>query len=76
MPEHSLLRSRIPDAALDSLKLPLGRQFNTGTPALIDLRDSIPDSGFTDISHMNQDGRDAFSSGFARIIAEQLPGTN
>jgi hypothetical protein len=72
MPEHSRLRARIPDVAMRTLTDPFRRELGEQAPAIIDLRDTIPDSGFLDISHMNNDGRTLFSPQLADAIAQQL----
>lgn len=72
MPEHSLLRARIPVTAMDALLEPLDLRFGVNMPAVVDLRDSIPDSGFKDISHLNQEGRKLFGEDFAAAISVQL----
>ena len=76
MPEHSRLRARVPVVAMRTLTDPLSREFGNQAPAIVDLRDTIPDSGFLDISHMNSDGRTLFSPQLAGAIAQQLDGAS
>ena len=71
MPEHSSLRERMPPEAMDALLGPLDRAFGDGSPSIVDLRDSVPDSGFTDISHLNDEGRATFSPLLAEAIRQQ-----
>jgi hypothetical protein len=66
------LRARIPDVAIRTLTDPFSRELGDQAPAIIDLRDTIPDSGFLDISHMNKHGRTLFSPQLADAIAQQL----
>lgn len=75
MPEHSTLRARIPDAALKRIDEQLADSFVDSEPvATLDMRSTVPDSGFKDISHLNERGRAAFSS----LLAERLqaPGSS
>jgi len=72
MPEHSKLRQRIPPEAMDALLDPLHEAFGDRLPSLIQLRDSIPDSGFADISHLNEAGRVRFSPLLAAAIRQNL----
>lgn len=69
MPEHSTLREQIPPEALAALREPL----ETGgeLPPIVDLRDAVPDSGFADISHMNEAGRLRFTPLLAAAIRER-----
>ncbi len=69
MPEHSKLRARIPPAALDTLLRPLTQALGGATPEIVDMRTTVPDSGFTDISHMNSVGRRLFSPLLSGVIA-------
>ena len=71
MPLHSRLREQLPAAARELLTSELVASM--GDDALpIDLTDAIADDGFSDISHMNQRGRDAFGPLFADVIAERF----
>ncbi len=70
MPEHSSLRERIPPEAMDALLGPLDREFGDGSPSIVDLRESVSDSGFTDISHLNDEGRAYFSPLLAEAIRQ------
>ena len=72
MPEHSLLRQRMPPAAMDALVESLSSAFGDQLPLLIDLQDAIPDSGFADISHLNEDGSEQFSLRLAEVISQCL----
>lgn len=71
MPEHSSLRANIPDEIVGKLSAPLEREFSSGKPLILDYRSAIPDSGFGDISHMNESGRIAFSTMLADVIERQ-----
>jgi len=73
MPEHSTLRARIPDEIIKTLSDALDREFGSNQPRILDFRSAIPDSGFGDISHMNESGRIAFSNLLADIIERQRP---
>jgi len=72
MPEHSRLRVRIPDAAMRLLVDSLSMIYGNQGPTITDLRDSVPDSGFKDISHMNNDGRRLFNPILGNAIDAQL----
>lgn len=72
MPEHSILRVNIPTTAMHTLTAPLRHTFGKQSPAIVDMRDDVPDTGFTDISHMNREGRRLFSSLLANVITEHL----
>lgn len=72
MPEHSTLRARIPDAAMQALSGPLRQAFGPDMPSIVDLRKAVADSGFNDISHMNSQGRSSFSPLLAELIRENL----
>jgi hypothetical protein len=73
MPEHSALRSRIPEDGVKALQLALHEAFGTNAPPLIDLRGIVPDSGFTDVTHVNDEGRKIVSEALAAKITAALP---
>jgi hypothetical protein len=56
MPENSRLRKRMPAGILDAVTTPLQQAFGTDMPPLLDLRDSVEDEGFVDLTHLNQTG--------------------
>jgi hypothetical protein len=56
MPENSRLRNRMPPNVLDSVAIPLQQAFDADVPTVLDLRDAIEDSGFVDLTHLNQKG--------------------
>lgn len=56
MPENSRLRKRMPPNILDSVTTPLHQAFGADVPLVLDLRDAIEDSGFVDLTHLNQRG--------------------
>jgi len=72
MPEHSSLRQRIPPEAMDALLDPLHEAFSDRLPPVIQLREAIPDSGFADISHLNESGRTRLSPLLAAAIRQNL----
>ena len=72
-PEHSTLRQRVPPEAMAALLDPLTRRFAQDIPPIIDVRDAIPDSGFTDISHLNDAGRALFTPLLAEMIHRHVP---
>lgn len=72
MPEHSFLRNRIPAVALEMLIATLDTELGGRAPDLIDLRASVADSGFLDISHMNALGRDQFTPFLVKVVRENL----
>ena len=73
MPEHSTLRQRVPPEAMAALLDPLTRRFAEEIPLIIDVRDAIPDSGFNDISHLNDAGRALFTPLLAETIHRHVP---
>lgn len=73
MPEHSLLRARLPPEAMRALRAALNEAFGADSPPLLDLRDAVPDSGFTDISHVNAEGRLIISRLLAARVNQALP---
>ena len=73
MPEHSLLRARLPAEAMRALRAGLDNGFGANSPPLLDLRDAVPDSGFTDISHVNAAGRTIISRLLAARVNQALP---
>lgn len=73
LPERSELRARIPDEGVQELLRGLREGFGAGAPQVINLRDAVPDSGFTDLTHVNAEGRGIFSRILAARIAEALP---
>jgi hypothetical protein len=73
MPEHPLLRQRIPQAGVDAITDTLQQAFGDDQPPVIDRRAAIDPDGFMDISHMNSRGRDLFSYMLAEIVHEQMP---
>jgi len=68
MPEHSSLRERVPPEALATLYAALAQAFGERAPPVIDLRDASPDGDFTDISHLNADGRRALGPVLAAAL--------
>ena len=68
MPEYSELRRRLPDNAVTELLNNLQTTLGANMPPVVNLRDAIGDEGFTDISHTNTEGRDAFT----RLLADQI----
>jgi hypothetical protein len=68
MPEHSELRLRIPEEASAYLRRALVGAFGDSSPTILDYRASIPDSSFSDYSHLNDQGRRQFS----RLLAEWI----
>lgn len=74
MPEHSSLRAKIPDEIVETLSDPLEHAFGSAKPPILDFRAAVPDSGFGDISHMNENGRVSFSAILADFIEHHRPG--
>ena len=72
MPEHTSLYQRVPSHALQIVVDQLRRRRSSGTlPRIVDMRQSIPDSGFNDISHMNQEGREMFTNLLDALIQRE-----
>lgn len=72
MPEHSELRRRIPPEGLALLHDALEKAFGEEAPTLVDLRDALDDSEFTDISHVNNKGRPQLNRLLAEAIRESI----
>ncbi|HZE91597.1 MAG TPA: hypothetical protein VE029_07820 [Rhizobacter sp.] len=72
MPEYSLFRDRLPKQGADALRAGLQEAFGAEAPLIIDLRDAVPDSGFTNLAHVNQEGRAIVSQRLGGNIAKIL----
>ncbi|HTW94895.1 MAG TPA: hypothetical protein VMD30_08895 [Tepidisphaeraceae bacterium] len=72
MPEDSLLRDRLPPDSVSELVSSL-KSIRPNPPPVVNLRTAIGDPDFTDISHVNNDGRAAVSGMLAKIINQYLP---
>ncbi len=69
MPEHSMLRASIPATGLARISEQLAAGFSETDPVeMLDMRNTVPDSGFKDISHLNDFGRSVFSSQLAERL--------
>ena len=55
---------------MDAMLKPLRAAFGDQLPSLLHLGEAIPDSGFADISHMNENGRTRFGPLLADAIRE------
>ena len=75
MPEHSRLRERIPGVAIRLLEDALSTHFGSQAPPIVNLQASVLDSGFSDISHMNEQGRRLFSPQFGAVIDDLMTET-
>jgi hypothetical protein len=73
MPEHSAMRANIPPEAVQAVEQSLKNAFGDQAPAIVNLRDAVPDTGFTDVTHVNNEGRRAVSERLAPRIVEALP---
>ncbi|MGD0464562.1 MAG: hypothetical protein ABSB74_18910 [Tepidisphaeraceae bacterium] len=73
MPEHSELRRRVPPIAMERLLASLREGLGGNAPPVVNFRDALDDDGFSDISHLNVNGRAAFSRLLASRIAGFLP---
>ena len=73
MPEHSLLHARLPPEAMHALQGALDDGLGAGNTPLLDLRNTVPDSGFTDITHVNAEGRMIVSQLLAARINQSMP---
>lgn len=68
MPEHSQLAQRIPPAGVDALTHWLHATYGHDAPPVLNLRQVMPDDAFTDVSHLNRPGSEAFS----RLLGAEL----
>jgi hypothetical protein len=73
MPHHSTMQRRIPAEAIDAVNGPLRAAFGKDAPVVLDFQNSVPDSGFVDLSHLNAEGRSEFSRLFAQSLKGHLP---
>lgn len=72
MPEHTSLYQNVPENVMQTLVGELKEQLSGGKlPRIVDLRQAIPDSGFNDISHMNQDGRESFTDLLDKVVHKE-----
>lgn len=65
MCERSDLRERIPEQALPYLKDRIGRRFTEDRVAVLNLIDAVPDELFSDLIHLNDEGRQVFTERLA-----------
>ena len=73
MPEYSALKERVPREGLELLRAGLDRGFGESTLAVFNLRATIDDGEFVDISHLNTRGRTTFSRLLAEMIEKNVP---
>ncbi len=73
MPENSRLRKRMPPNVNEAVTAPLRRAFGADMPPILDLRDAIDDSGFVDLTHLNQAGADQCGRLLGPKIKDYLP---
>ncbi len=75
MPEHSSLYRKIPEQALQTLIGELTQHLqNDEIPLILNYRQSIPDEGFADISHLNKNGREAFTILLNELLGQKTTG--
>ncbi|MAX24727.1 MAG: hypothetical protein CMJ19_09515 [Phycisphaeraceae bacterium] len=72
MPEHSRLRASVPEVAMQRLKTDLDQTFGDAAPEIVDMRDSLADDNFSDISHTNSAGRMQYSKLIAPMLVKWL----
>ncbi|HEY1922412.1 MAG TPA: hypothetical protein VGG44_06575 [Tepidisphaeraceae bacterium] len=72
MPEYSELRDRVPPIAMQRLLASL-QKLGGSAPAVVNFRNALGDDDFSDISHVNVNGRADFSRLLAAKIVEFLP---
>jgi hypothetical protein len=75
MPESSRIHQRIPTEALEIMQSHLRRRFSERPPHVLDYRNSIKDSGFVDLGHLNREGSLEFSRILATDLVDLLPTT-
>jgi hypothetical protein len=68
MPENSRMRKRMPPNIIEAPTTPLQQAFGADMPPILDLREKVEDSGFVDLTHLNQRG----SQRCSRLIGEKL----
>jgi len=68
MPETSTLRARVPAEEQPFLVDSVQRHFVANSPAILDLRSSMPDDMFIDYAHLNEAGRTEFTLLLARAL--------
>lgn len=72
MPEHSSLRKMIPRQTMKILLGQLSTELqHQQMPQILDFRQSVTDEGFTDISHLNRSGRDAFTESLNKLLRQK-----
>jgi hypothetical protein len=68
MPEHSTLSGQIPTEALQLFETRLNNASPDGAPPILDFRQSLDDSQFVDLVHLNKGG----SARFSRTLGERV----
>lgn len=68
MPESSAFRTRLPSEPKQYLLAYLRREFGHSAPPVFDFQNTIADDMFSDLLHMNDGGRAAFTIQLARAI--------
>lgn len=68
MPENSRMRKRMPPNIREVVAQPLRQAFGEDMPPVLDLRDTVEDEGFVDLTHLNQRG----SAKCGRLIGSKI----
>lgn len=68
MPEQSVVRDRVPADARDYLRQRIADGAKVDPPVIWSFVDALSDDLFTDLCHLNDDGRDVFT----RLLAREL----
>jgi hypothetical protein len=74
LPEPVALRSQVPPAEQQFLIDSVTRRFGSASPAILNLRDALPEELFSDLGHLNNTGRATFSRQLAQILRNRQSG--
>jgi hypothetical protein len=69
VPEESRIRKYRPLEAMAVLRTSLASAFGAGAPAVLDFRDAVADDKFTDVQHVNTEGREIVTERLIRSLA-------
>jgi hypothetical protein len=75
MPESSALRAQVPHQAERYLSLALRTGLGPDAPAVVNLRDAVPDHRFRDPVHVDPSGREILSAQIRSIVLDELERT-
>ncbi len=72
LPVHPALNSKLPANASDAVVAPLRRAFKDKAPPVLDFQNAVEEKLFWDVSHLNTEGRQQFTSMLAHEVRTYL----